>query len=207
MTRLGNIRTTLKCGDERFIDSETNESDFNLLDFWRWCMSDLVSNATRGILAEFIVAKALGIDTSVPRKEWDPFDLTTPDGIRIEVKSAAYIQTWYQKDYSRISFSIRKTISWDEETSKFGTEKKRHADIYIYCLLHHKDQNTINPMDLSQWSFYVLSRKDLDNYTRSQHSITLRSLERISGGPVSFHHLKEEVEEKDEHNRENIEKI
>lgn len=201
MNGLGNIRTRFKDGGERFFDPETHEMDFYLLDFWKWCMSDLISNATRGILAEFIVAKGLDIDTKIPRNEWDPFDLTTPEGIKVEVKSAAYIQSWYQKDFSRISFSIRKTVSWEEETSKFGTERKRHADIYIYCLLHHKDQVTINPMDLSQWSFYVLSRKDLDNYTRSQHSITLRSLERISGGPVNYHELSERVEVKHHDNK------
>lgn len=33
---------------------------FSLLDFWQWSVSDLVSNATRGRFAEFIVATALG---------------------------------------------------------------------------------------------------------------------------------------------------
>jgi hypothetical protein len=30
-----------------------------LLDFWRWSASDLVSNATRGVFAEYIVGLAL----------------------------------------------------------------------------------------------------------------------------------------------------
>ncbi len=41
------------------------------------------------------------------RAEWDAVDLTTPDGIRIEVKSAAYIQSWHQVRESTISFRVR----------------------------------------------------------------------------------------------------
>jgi hypothetical protein len=48
--------------------------------------SDLVSNSTRGVLAEFIVARALGLDTGV-RTEWQAFDLETASGKKIEVKS------------------------------------------------------------------------------------------------------------------------
>ena len=45
-------------------------------------------------LAEYIVAKALGIrDTK--RVEWDPYDLEIDD-VKVEVKSAAYVQTWEQ---------------------------------------------------------------------------------------------------------------
>lgn len=65
---------------------------FTLLDFWRWSCSDLISNATRGILAEYIIAQALGVAKGI-RKEWAPYDLLTPEGIRVEVKSAAYIQS------------------------------------------------------------------------------------------------------------------
>jgi hypothetical protein len=35
---------------------------FTVLDFWQWSSSDLVSNSTRGCIAEFIVARALGLD-------------------------------------------------------------------------------------------------------------------------------------------------
>ncbi|MBK6579630.1 MAG: hypothetical protein IPG17_26280 [Sandaracinaceae bacterium] len=42
-----------------------------VLDFWRWSMSDLVSNTARGVLAEFLVGSALGI-ASGTRVEWVP---------------------------------------------------------------------------------------------------------------------------------------
>ena len=37
--------------------------DFSVLDFWRWSASDLVGNTARGILAEYIAARALEIPT------------------------------------------------------------------------------------------------------------------------------------------------
>jgi hypothetical protein len=69
---------------------------FDLLSFWQWSASDLVSNALRGRLAEFLVAQALGIADGI-RAEWDAYDLRTRQGHTLEVKSAAYLQTWKQK--------------------------------------------------------------------------------------------------------------
>ena len=57
------------------------------------------------MLAEFIVATALGIPTDGVREGWAAWDLTTPGGVRVEVKTAAYLQSWAQKELSKISFS------------------------------------------------------------------------------------------------------
>ncbi len=70
---------TRKTGDERF-HRAGQPLDLSLLGFWKWSASDLVSNATRGILAEYIVASALGIAEGV-RAEWDAFDLEMKSGI------------------------------------------------------------------------------------------------------------------------------
>ena len=45
--------------------SGNGNAGFALLNFWQWTASDLVSNSTRGVLAEFLVARALGLDTGV----------------------------------------------------------------------------------------------------------------------------------------------
>jgi hypothetical protein len=48
----------------------------------------------RGVLAEYIVALAMGIDTEEGvRREWDAYGLVLGDGTKVEVKSAAYIQS------------------------------------------------------------------------------------------------------------------
>jgi hypothetical protein len=74
-----------------------------LADFWGWRLSDLLDNLERGVLAEFIVATAPGIPADGVRDGGAVWDLTTPDGVRIEVKSAAYLQAWAQKHLSRIT--------------------------------------------------------------------------------------------------------
>ena len=47
-----------------------------LIDYWRWSGSELMNNTTRGILAEFLVAAALGLHKE-PREEWKEYDLCT----------------------------------------------------------------------------------------------------------------------------------
>src|SRR5262252_1100889 len=74
-------------------------TDLRLGDFWRWAFSDLVSNVTRSTLAEFLVATAVG-DSRPVREEWADFDVLTPAGVRVEVKSSAYLQTWFQRQSS-----------------------------------------------------------------------------------------------------------
>ena len=162
--------------------------DFDLLDCWRWTTSDLVSNATRGILAEYIVARAVGVPTTGVRDEWAAYDLETPDGIKLEVKSAAYIQSWWQRAFSPISFKIKKTRSWNDETGYSG-EPTRKADLYVFALLAHKDHHTIDPLDLDQWTFYVLPTAQLEERKGSQSSISLSALTELTS-PVPFDELR-----------------
>jgi hypothetical protein len=191
MKELGRIEAKVRTGHERII-CENTTTKFTLLDFWRWSVSDIMSNATRGRFAEFIVATATNIDLNQPRLEWGEYDLLTPGGIKLEIKSSAYIQSWFQDKVSKITFSTRAARGWDYETNKLGIEVKRHADVYVMCLLHHLDQATINPLDLSQWTFYVITTKELNDYKRSQHSITLRSLEKLTK-PVAYQDLDREI--------------
>lgn len=181
----------LKTGNELF--TYLNQSiEYRLIDFWKWSASDLVSNTTRGRLAEFIVAMTLGVDIKIVRDEWQAYDLITPEGIKVEVKSASYIQSWYQKDYSIISFSIKKSLLWDSETNIQSKEACRPSDVYVFALLKHKEKDTINPMILEQWGFYVVSTEVINNYKRSEHSITLKSLQKLTD-EIGFEQIKEEV--------------
>ena len=198
MNELKEIEITKHSGDEKF-QYGSNNLDFNLLSFWQWSSSDVVSNYTRGILAEYIVGKALGcIKDDDVRDEGRAYDLDTQAGVRIEVKSAAYVQSWQQSRLSKISFNVPKTFGWDRETNKFDKEKKRQADVYVFALLFHKDKETVNPLDISQWEFFVLPTKVLDERERSQHSITLPSLKKLTDS-VSFFELGKAVDKaKDE---------
>lgn len=165
---LNAVKTTKKTGDEPFY-LNGKKLPFDTLSFWQWSSSELLGNALRGVLAEFIIASALDISDK-PREEWDAYDLETQSGIKIEVKSSSYLQSWKQQKFSKIVFGIQPT----QETQTSNGKKIRRSDVYIFCVLSHKDKNTVNPLNLSQWDFYILDTKVLNEKVGEQknhHSI------------------------------------
>lgn len=188
------ITPTRKSGSERFRDG-ADELDFDLLSFWQWSASDLLSNATRGIVAEYLVARALDADPDGVRDEWAAYDLRTKEGVKVEVKSAAYLQSWYHDKLSRISFVVPKTRAWDPSTNRMDERAARQADVYVFALLANQDKQTVDPLDVSQWLFYVLPTSELDGRSRSQHSITLPTLCKLCDRSVAYQDLKGAVRE------------
>lgn len=186
--QLGRIEIPRRSGCERFTDG-SQDLGLDLLSFWQWSGSDFIGNTARGVVAEYLVARALGIDVSGVREAWAPYDLLTPSGIKVEVKSASYLQSWHQTKPSNVSFRTPKTRAWNPDTNKLEVDSKRQADIYVFALLAHPEKETLNPCDASQWEFYILPTQVLDTRTRSQHSITLPTLRRMASGPVNYSDL------------------
>lgn len=170
-------------GTEPFIGIEGTVTDF-----WRFAMSDFRTNILRGYIAEFIVARAVGSDQN--RVEWDAYDVITPDKITIEVKSSAYIQAWAQRKPSPISFSGLRGAKWSPQTS-YAAEKTYNADVYVFCVHAATDHETYNPLDVSQWDFYVLSNATLS--ALGQKSISLSRVRALSTGVVPFAELEAAV--------------
>ncbi len=173
-----------KIGSEEF-HAGSSASRFDFLDFWRWSASDLVNNPIRGFLAEYIVDRGVGGSGAGIRDPWATFDSTTPAGIRLEVKSASYVQSWAQDRLSSISFRIPETLAWDPESGDFETESRRQADVYVFAVMAHKDKATVDPMDLAQWEFYVLSTRELYKHFRFQKTVALSRLKSLAS-PVAF---------------------
>ena len=191
MEDLSAIEATRKTGSELFTLGGS-PLPMNLLSFWQWSSSNLVGNAMRGILAEYIVTSAIGVSNGI-RDQWDAYDIETENGIRIEVKSCAYIQSWEQKKHSSIKFGIRPTRGEDLDAKERSQLVSRQADVYIFCLLIHRDQNTLNPLDLDQWMFYVLPTKVLNESVGAQKSISLSRLERLNPLTCGYSDLKATV--------------
>jgi len=186
------LKATRKNGTETFRYNDQVIQKAALIDFWRWCCSDLMSNATRGILAEFIVAMAIDRHRSV-RSEWDVYDLDTREGIKIEVKSSAYVQSWRQKDFSRIVYNIGSTRAWNSQTSRLDKASKRQADVYVFALLKHLDLETIDPLNLNQWTFFVVSRRTLDKLLPDAKTISLKKLREIDPIECSYKRLNQYI--------------
>ncbi|WP_261770178.1 MULTISPECIES: hypothetical protein [unclassified Rhodococcus (in: high G+C Gram-positive bacteria)] len=153
-----------------------------------------MGNAQRGVLAEYIVGLALGCVANGVRVEWDASDLVTEGGVRVEVKSSAYLQSWRQEKLSTISFGIQPTNGWDAETNTISGERKRQADVYVFCVLKQVDRSTADPLDMDQWDFYVMSTQHVNSAFGEQRSVVLGSL--LSRDPVrcSFTELAGAVE-------------
>jgi len=191
-TGLPRIEMATKTGNEPFHTDGDNLPQ-TLLDYWRWSGSDLVSNAQRGILAEFLVGSALQMTDRV-RREWDAHDIQTPSGLTVEVKNSAYIQSWSQTDYSPIQFDIAPKKSWDVKENKSDSVSRRSADVYVFSLLAHRDQNSIDPLNVSQWEFYVLAVSVLDERCGEQKTIRLAPLKALEPEQPSYATLRETVE-------------
>jgi hypothetical protein len=88
------LKVARKNGSEAFHIANTGRG-FDVQSFWQWACSDLCSNLLRGMAGEFLVAQAVGCAHGT-RTEWDALDVITASGIKVEVKTSAYIQTWKQ---------------------------------------------------------------------------------------------------------------
>ena len=91
------MNARIRDGGERFRDG-ARELGATVGEFWRSAYSDLAANSTRALVAEYLVARALGA-CAHPRLEWDAVDVVV-DRVKVEVKCAGYVQTWPQKTES-----------------------------------------------------------------------------------------------------------
>ena len=169
----------------------TGVKELLLVDYWRWSGSVLLDNTTRGILAEFLIATALGLHKK-PRREWDEFDLRMAPETTIEVKSSAYVQSWKQSKPSVIEFGIAPHRSWNAETGEYREGVKRWADIYVFCIF--KGKKPLHPLDTSKWEFYVLPTEVLDREVPEQKSIRLNPLKELKPSECQYADLKKTIE-------------
>lgn len=148
--------------------------DVSVRDFWRFALGDLRMNNARGYLAEFLVACALGLPDP-QRIEWAEYDVLF-DGISIEVKSSAYLQAWEQRQLSRITFSGLKGTPFDPRTGYDPAGKQYNAQVYVFGVQTALTHDTYDPLDTTQWEWYVLPRTVLVELNQGAISLaTLRT--------------------------------
>jgi len=180
-----------KSGEEQFQEGGTPVG-IKLLDFWQWSSSDLLSNTLRGRFAEFLVSSALGV-ASGNRIEWDAIDVISQSGVKVEVKSSAYLQSW-KGNPSRITFGIQHKLAWDWGIGSFPANPVRTADVYVFCLLDHQDSESVDPMNLNQWRFFVLATKELEAKLGQQKTLSFTTLQSLNPRGVKYSDLAEAVE-------------
>lgn len=154
-----------------------------------YCFS-VTDNTQRGAYAEYLVSVALGAEAAT-RKDWGPYDVLTPNGIRVEVKASAYIQAWKQSKLSKIIFGIPQTHKYDFDADAFNYDAEiiRQSDVYVFCVEKCKNTDELNERDLSQWDFYVISTAQINETLGMQKTVSLSTLLKIGARKVSFCNL------------------
>ncbi|UOE45426.1 hypothetical protein [Agromyces larvae] len=150
-------------GDEDFVGLNAQ-----VIDFWRYAAPDLRTNTVRALLAEFLVARALGMRAT--RVEWDDVDLRWED-LAIVVKSAAFLQAWDQRQLARIVFTGLRGQSWHPRTGYSGVATHR-GDVYVFAVQTSTSHEAYDPLDLRPWRFWVLPKRTLEDLGASSISLT-----------------------------------
>ena len=60
--------------------------------------------------------------------------------------------------------------------------------------LGHKDQPTLNAMDLSQWKFYILRTAVLDSQVPQRKQMSLATLRKLEHEECTFRELRQAIE-------------
>ena len=173
------------------INEKISGTGYTVEDFWSWAYSDIMTNTTRAVFAEFLVGSSLGV-VDEPRKEWDGVDLRY-QGKKIEVKSSAYLQTWNQKGLSTIRFDIARKESWNSITNTYTETPIRASDCYVFCLYPETDPEKVNILDVASWEFYVISTERIERDLGDQKSIGLKGIQSMCK-PVGYNELKANID-------------
>jgi len=75
------------------------------------------------------------------------------------------------------SFDIAPKYLWNDTDGKAPARK---ADIYVFCLHNHKNKETANPLQIEQWSFYVVATQTINDVFGQQKRLSLGRLEKIN---------------------------
>lgn len=126
--------------------------------FLRWAYPNPMGNLVRGHLAEYLVGQALGC-AGAQRAEWEPHDLVTDTGVRIEVKAAGKRQAW---------------VSHNPSPSGFGVGAPDASDLHVFAW-HTDIKDDADPTDSDEWRFFVLPTAQLSG-RRSIRLSVLRTL-------------------------------
>jgi hypothetical protein len=160
--------------DIRLIGHLALPANATLLDFWKWAFGDLCDDDLKGYFAEWMVRVLLGLPLT-RRVSWADSEIITPAGLRIEVKSSAYWQSWklVNEDGTRkpvpppvdparkkvVFGGLRSGTSVDTSPQRPSREFK--SDVYVFCLHTQTDATAWDAWQLSHWEFYVLTRSQL----------------------------------------------
>ena len=124
----------------------------------------LINNVYRGDYVEELILSTLG-EQWKPIGEWGGWDLERDDGIRLEVKQSAALQSWHAAasagKTSPSRFDIAPREGYYTDSSDAGVWREvdnpvRSADIYIFAWHPEQAADIADHRRAEQWEFYVV---------------------------------------------------
>lgn len=149
----------------------------------------LVTNVLRGHVAEAIVALALEPEWRWCSADYCSWDFERTDGLRLEVKQSARLQTWDTGGGAQVrpSFDVReRTGRWEQ--AAWIAEPGRPAHLYLFCY-HGRCNPRTDHRDPEQWEFFVVPAAALPPVKR----LALGSVSRLAI-PCGYPDLRDQVQ-------------
>jgi hypothetical protein len=132
----------------------------------------LISNNVRPLYVEQMIASLLGDGWKVVGSDWGGYDIEGPNKLKIEVKQSAARQTWSDREslkkkgvdrFTKGSFDVALRPSRFEQGGMIRLKNEgRPANVYIFAWHGVTDEKTADHRDVSQWHFYVVPTRTLD---------------------------------------------
>ena len=129
----------------------------------------LINNVYRGDYVEEMILSALG-EQWKSFGGWGGWDLERDDGIRLEVKQSAALQSWHAAASagkpSPSSFDIAPRGGYYTDSTDAGVWRTvevpvRSADIYVFAWHPEKSPEIADHRRAEQWEFYVVRESKL----------------------------------------------
>ena len=179
-------------GKEKFLCGG-KELDFDMTDFWRFHYSNIYS--LHGEIAEFVVARALGITEAQNTAYWTLWD-TSYRNTRIEVKATAYFHLWNEngKISQQRTFSIASANGSYDPKKSGNMEFCRQNDIYVFCLNNGETKASSYPLDMDNWEFYVVPTVFLNEHCADNKTISLGRIRSFGFDAIPYSGIKDAID-------------
>ncbi|GLT01135.1 hypothetical protein GCM10007897_25260 [Sphingobium jiangsuense] len=120
----------------------------------------LVTNVLRGHVAEAIIALALEPEWRWSSADYAGWDFERSDGLRLEVKQSAAMQSWSTGKPSKAIFDVAARTGYWESGTRWIAQPGRPAHLYVFA--HHCTYgDDADHRDPTQWQFYVVPSQAL----------------------------------------------
>jgi hypothetical protein len=132
----------------------------------------VMQNNLRGLWVEAMVAELLGSEWKHTGADWAAWDFERADGLRLEVKQSARMQSWGGSS-STPSFSIRAARGHYPENAPYlpNTSGDRLAHVYVFAWHDGDDQR-----EAEEWDFFVIGT---DQLPKGQKGISLGAIRKV----------------------------